>query len=321
MAVLSTTRPHPFSENPISPGTGNVLNDDGPYTLRSRVGEVAVIALCGIYNENTDTFTPRFMGVHRGLFIVDGQNYTVDLDCNIEMNQTLTIKAVNPPFTSSGPDRFIFTPYLSFGSEGYFGGSQPADRSFRLGPLNITGTSDTLTGHGFAPLTGELAGLDYYVVGGAYDGADAGLPESITVLDSIRDLDHVIVLPEFMPVAQLTTPHDGGELVERYLEWQLATTARPDFYSLLLVDYAALLMGQVIIYWDVRVPGDQNAVNLPFFPDDAQTGIFPAATMLLDILSVRAVSFDYDNFDDYNNFSLFNWQAWSENAFLVTNPF
>ncbi len=300
MGMVITTDPHPFQATPIPPGDGNVLENDGEYTLRSRLGEIALVGVCGIYNDITETFTAKYMGVRRGLFIVEGEVYDVDIDCNIKLDVPLTIKSVNPPLAPGGPDVLRHQVYLHFGSEGYTGVLPP-----------VEGTDDTLTGCCYAPLEGELAGLDYYVLGGAYTGN--GTPYSRSILEGVNNTDEIIVLPEFVPVPELVVPRENGLLVERYFEWQLETDVLPDFYYLYIED------ANEIQYWDVYVPGDQNIVNLPFWPDDAEVGLFPAGQLILVIIAVDAFSFDYDQFD-FNDFSITNWESFSINGFLFNNP-
>ena len=300
MGMVVTTDPHPFQPTPIPSGSGNVLENDGEYTLRSRLGEISLVAVCGIYNDFTETFSAKYIGVRRGLFIVEGEVYDVDIECDIKLDVPLTIKSVNPPLAPGGPDILRHMVYLHFGSEGYFGGFTP-----------IKGTVDTLTDCCFAPLEGELAGLDYYVLGGAYTGTQA--PSSRAILEGVTAIDDVIVLPEFMPVPELVVPVEGGTLIERYFEWRLRTDAVPDFYYLFIED------ANEIQYWDVFVPGDQSTVNLPLWPDDAAVGIFPPGQLLLIVYAVDAFSFDYDQFD-FNDFSLSNWESFSINGFVFNNP-
>ncbi len=300
MGMVVTTDPSPFSATPVAPGPGNVLEDDGPYTLRSRLGEIALVALCGVYNDRTEVFTPRYMGVRRGLFIVEDESYEIDIDCDIELTEDITIKAVNPPLAPGGPDNLRHQVFLHFGSEGYFGGFP-----------EIVGTTEELTGEGYPPLTGPLAGLEFFVSGGAYTGTN--FPFSIAFVEGISRLDRLVVLPEFTPVPQLEVPRDGGSLVERYFEWSLPTDHQPDFYYLLIYDF------NQTTYWDVFVPGDETTVNLPVYPPDAEVGLFPPGLLILQIMAVNSKSFDYDNFD-FNDFSIANWRSYAINVFLFNNP-
>jgi hypothetical protein len=305
MGIVYTTNPSPFDFEPdIDPGTGNVLEEDGPYTINSHVGELALVAVCGLHNDLTGEFTPLYMGVQRGLFIVDGEVYEVNLDCSIELDQTIAIKSQNPPFTPRGPDRYVHYPILHFGSEGYFHG---------LG--TISGTDDVLSRSGFAPLEGQLAGLDYFVLGAART-VDT-FPESEVYLRGVTNVDAIINLPEFLPVPFLTQPEELEQLRNGYFEWELATDARPDFYYALIYDPTTF--PNVIIYWDVLIPGDQNFLNLPDWPDEAGVGSFPPGLMAIQILAVDAIVFDYDQFD-FNDFYADNWRGVSLNAFLFDNP-
>ena len=43
-------------------------------------------------------------------------------------------------------------------------------------------------------------------------------------------------------------------------------------------------------------------------------------TLILQILAVDVKTFDYDNFDNYTNFSISNWNGYSVNAILIGNP-
>ena len=300
MGMVVTTDPHPFQATPISSGSGNVLENDGEYTLRSRLGEIALVAVCGIQNDNTETFTAKYIGVRRGLFIVEAETYEIDIECDIKLDVPLTIKSVNPPLAPGGPNILTHQPYLHFGSEGYFGGLPP-----------IEGTDDTITGCCYAPLEGQLAGLDYYIRGGAFTDGDR--PWSQSVVEGVGSTDGTIVLPEFVPVPDLVVPSEGGTLLERYFEWSLETDSLPDFYYLQIFDR------NETIFWDVYVPGEQTVVNLPFWPEDAEIGLFPPGQLFLQVLAVKAFSFDFDQFD-LNDFSLTNWESFSVNNYIFNNP-
>ncbi|MBN1945263.1 MAG: IPT/TIG domain-containing protein [Bradymonadales bacterium] len=300
VGAVFTTQPHPFQRSPIDPGSGNTMPDDGPYTLRSRIGEVALVALCGLYDDETNVFYPSYMGVKRGLFIVDGQTYTVDMECNIRLDQTISVKSLFAPFTPNGPDHYLHRPYLHFGSEGYFGGV-----------VTIEGTADVLSNDRFAPLTGELAGLSYYIQGGAFTGSS--WPYSYTVRPGVTNLQELVVLPAFVPVPYLITPADGGMLLERYFEWSMSTDVRPDFYYILIYDFYQT------IYWEVVVPGDQTWFNLPDWPQDAPVGLLPSGTLLMQIMAIDAINFDYDQFT-FNDLSITSWNGYSLNVFLFNVP-
>jgi hypothetical protein len=300
LGMVVTTDLSPFSPTPVAPGDGNTMEDDGPYTLQSRLGELALVAVCGVYNDLTEEFRAEYIGVRRGLFIVEGELYDIDIECDMKLEQSITIKSVNPPLTDGGPDNLRHQLYLHFGSEGYFGGF----------PL-IQGTEEELTDCCFASLEEEFEGLDYYVLGSAMTGDT--WPFSYVMMEGVSNVNEVVVLPEFLPVPELVVPEDGGVLVERYLEWELATDSEPDWYYLMIYDFYD------IMYWDVFVPGNETIVNLPFFGDEESIGLFPSGALILQVLAVDSVSFDYDEFD-FNDFYLDSWNGYSINVFVVNNP-
>lgn len=302
MGSVVTTQPHPFIGSSVSPGLGNVMEDDGEFTLNSRLGEVAIIAMCGVRNDADNTFQPLLLGVERRLFVVAGEVLEVDIECNIELTEDLTIKAVNPPLDlENGPDNLRHRPWLHFGSEGYYGL-----------PEIIAGTDDIFTDCCYPPLEDDLAGTEYFVVGGAYTGG--GSPRSIVFLDGVSNPDDVMILPEFTPVVRLTTPGSADPLIGRFLEWELTNDNWPDFYDISISDPR----DSRIVYWDVLVPGREQRVNLPFWPEDASTGIFPSGYLVLRITAVNAISFDYDNFDS-SDFSFSNRLSYSYQAFILNN--
>ena len=302
MGSVITTQPHPFIGSSVAPGLGNVMEDDGQYTLNSRLGEVAIVAMCGVQNDETNTFQPLLLGVERRLFVVAGEVLEVDIECNIELTEPLTIKAVNPPLDlESGPDNLRHRPWLHFGSEGYYGL-----------PEILAGTEDIFTDCCYPPLEGDLVGTDYFVVGGAY--TNRGSPRSIVFLDGVSNPEDVMILPEFTPVVRLTTPGSADPLIGRYLEWELTNDNWPDFYDILIADPRDTR----IVYWDVLVPGREQRVNLPYWPEDAATGIFPSGYLVLTITAVNAISFDYDNFDS-SDFSFSNRRSYSYQRYFLNN--
>jgi hypothetical protein len=262
------------------------------------------VAVCGVYNDETRIFRPRRMGVRRSLFVVDGETYEVDLDCDLWLDQTLTIKARGAPLQELGPDVYRHYAFLDLGSEGYFGGLVVHE-----------GTEPTLAAGGFATLEGPLADARYYVRGGAYTGLS--WPYSLAFLQGETSLAAPLVLPELMPVARLVVPDpqspDGALLVEGYLEWEALGPRAPDFWYVTLRDF----MG--VTWWTLVIPGERTWVTLPSWPDDAVTSGPPAGPMLFVARGVDALHFDFDAFDN-NDFRSASWTAYSYSGFVLQHP-
>jgi hypothetical protein len=133
----------------------------------------------------------------------------------------------------------------------------------------------------------------------------------------LTDTRALVVFDPFLPPADLVYPAaPARRLVERRFEWSLATDVPADFYYAFITDLA-----QETTYWEVYLPGDESGFNLPFFPPDVSTetpGLPPGEQLVLLVLSIDAITFDYDAFD-LNDFSANNWRAFSANGWVFQN--
>jgi hypothetical protein len=307
VGIIRTSTPVPGGRNP--PGTGYAEvryagnQSSFPYSMASRFGEVAVVAICGAFNQRTGEFRPVLMGLRRGLNTRTGQTYTVNVECNIPLGETMTFKFLSSPVGTPGITRNLAVPFIDLGGEGGFDLLQ-----------SVQGPRDTLTLNRLASLDHpDLAGTTYFVLGEA--GGDDGLPFSVAFQRTIRTTRSVVELGPMLPPAELRFPAPPARrLVERRFEWSLATSARPDFYYAFITDLA-----QDAIYWEVWVPGDENGFNLPFFPPGEETSDIPPGPLVLIVLSIDAYTFNYDEFS-FNDFGQNNWRAYSANGWVFTNP-
>ncbi|MCB9506573.1 MAG: IPT/TIG domain-containing protein [Myxococcales bacterium] len=307
IGVLRTSTPGVGGRNPT--GTGfvqvNWIEGDAPipYEMFSRMGELAVVAMCGVFNTRTGDFRPLWMGLHRGIAARGGERYEVNLECDIPLDLTMTFKFTNSPIGPRGPDINVAIPYLDFGGEGAIDFMHTAE-----------GTSDVVSAPNFARLTAPgLEGVDYEVVGQAVP-TDGGLPFAIAYGRDITRPEDRVNLPTMVPPADLVYPAPGGTVVERRFEWRLATDAAPDFYYAYIQDTA-----QETTFWEVWLPGDQTGFNLPYFPPGAPAGVLPTGSLVLIVLAIDAYTFDYDAFE-FNDFGSWNWKSYSAAGWLFINP-
>ncbi len=303
LGVVLTTTNTIFSNNP-DPGTENQRTDDGRYRLTSRLGDLAVVAMCGLFNNDTGDFLPLYIGVERGVFAQGDRLYEVDVDCNIPLDRSLSVKIPNPPFGARGtmPDLNRAIPYLDFGGEGVFGGY-----------VLIEGTDSVISRRRFASLEGPLEGLSYLVYGGTFSST-GGLPFAAAIVDDIRSTDNLVTLPEMVPPPILVQPEPQTVFDGRRVEWELGTDAPVDFYYIRVQDVT-----QQITFWDVWVPGDKTAFNLPYWPEGSLEGPFPPrTTLVITVLAIRARSFSWDGFT-LQNLVFESWEAYSANGWAVVS--
>ena len=308
LGVIRTTTPGVGASNPPGTGIAQVTWTSGaapiPFEMFSREGELAVVAICGVYNESTGDFTPHWFGVERRMAVRgEGTIYEVDIECDIRMNQTMTYKFRNPPLAVGGADTNQAIPYLDFGGEG-------ATNLLRI----AEGNTEIIVQDRFVPLDDpQLAGVDYEITGQSVPSA-GGLPFSVVFARNVTDPDERIDFPTSMPPADLVYPSPGGTVVDRRFEWELATDEEADFYYAYIQDLA-----QEITFWEVWLPGDQLGFNLPYFPPGEGAVALPAGPLVLIVLSVDAITFDYDEFE-FNDFGSWNWRAYSAAGWVFVNP-
>ena len=73
------------------------------------------------------------------------------------------------------------------------------------------------------------------------------------------------------------------------------------------------------IYWDILVRGDDIAVSLPKWPEDADVGLFPSGPMELEIQGIDSPVFDFDRFS-LPDLLVTSRRAFSVASFSFNNP-
>ena len=297
MAIVYTTQRDPFSQNPPT-GDGNVVLTNGNYTLLSRIGDVALIAVGGLYNNSTQTFRPLMMGVERFLFASDGMTYTVDLDLNVPLDTQLSFKLNHVPQFTGGPNLNEVVPYLDLGFEGVFGGVDIA-----------TGTSDVIIARHQAALSGVFADARYQAIGGSY--TNGTVPMTIGIKRGITNTGQVIQIPGLAGIANVTSPPDGGIPVSGLIEWELQAPNEPDFYYM---NIAVPTLTGLKTLWLGFMPAGSRSMRLPDFPDLSSLpqvpSPYPPGTYILDIIGVQKPGFQWETFN-YNDLGIGEWESYS----------
>jgi hypothetical protein len=302
LARVATTQPGPFTGT-LDPGAGSEVIGNGNYTIRSRVGDVAVVAVCGVYDESNGSFDPQFIGVERYIFVSDQSVHDVDIVCDIPLDQTASVKLVNPAYAPTGPDTNRARVFWDFGFEGVF-----------RAPVQATGLEEVLHVPRQPEAQGVLSDVTYSVIGGSYTGQYA--PFTQTWVEDVPSLDQTIVLPPLLDVPEPVSPSPGGIVQNRTIRFQAAGPHYPDMYSI------TLLNSEGIPFWDIIIDGTADSIRLPDFPDfsflpeDQRPDPYGSEQAFMTVIGIRGDSIRFDDFS-YQDLSFDSWSAYSLNRWSV----
>jgi hypothetical protein len=317
-AIIETTRYSSGYGNP-NPGPGGVLFENGAFAITTRLGEMALVAQCGWF-ENYGTpeqrFVPQRIGVTRGIFIREGDPaYRTAVDCNIPLDQRVSFKLTgapelvpepNPVDIASGeavtyPGYFGIDVVFSFGAEGVFE-TLPRIRS----------TEPLFTAGGFPLLSGPLADVIVSFGAGAYDHIYSA-PYARSYVRRISRYDRVITFPSMLPVPEITVPSETSDAAFLgVVEWTYPDAApTPDLYH-----FTVSGESQDFPRYSIFVPGHQRGLDLADFPEFRdQIGQIPAPGEPGTVLGlyVRAIDLDVFDFNAFDRYVLrgTNWNAMS----------
>lgn len=301
-SIVQTTQ-RDMQSPAVYPGTSATVGDNAHYEIRSRTGDVALIGLCGIYNEETDTFKAEFMAIKRFMNITNGQHYHVDLECDIPLDQTATVKLINPIYAPTGPNNNIVNVFWDFGFEGVY-------RS----PTRARGLESILQIPGQPKKTAAIADMSFIFNGGSYTSTYS--PYTQTTKTGINDLSQIIALPPLLDVPQLVSPYSGGTIMDNLIRFRASGPYYPDFYWVILRNMDNLPV------WQFVLPGTETTVTLPDFPDFShlppEQRPIPnyEGPLYLIVYGVRIPNFSYDRFS-YNDLSSERWEAFSAASWIV----
>ncbi len=305
-SIVQTTQ-RDMQSPAVYPGTSATVGDNAHYEIRSRIGDVALVGLCGIYNEETDTFQAEFMAIKRFMNITKGEHYHVDLECDIPLNQTATVKLINPIYAPTGPNNNIVNIFWDFGFEGVY-------RS----PTNARGLESLLQIPGQPKKTPAIEDMSFVFNGGSYTSTYS--PYTQTTKTGVTDLSQVIALPPLLDVPQLISPYSGGTVMDNLIRLRASGPYYPDFYWVILRNMDNLPV------WQFILPGTETTVTLPDFPDfahlppDERPIPNYEGPLYLVVYGVRIPNFSYDRLS-YNDLSSERWEAFSAASWIIyLNP-
>ena len=302
-AQIYTTKRSPWSNNP-DPGSGAVLNSNGDYTLTSRTGDLALVAIGGLRNRNTEVFTPLQMGVVRYQQASGDTTYNRDIDLNIPLTTSVDVKVNNAPNISQGTQVRSMNSYLDFGFEGVFGQLPRA-----------TSSSDVVTLDNHPSLSGQLSGVEMIFEGGVFtftDQGQLGAPQSIGIKKGVGSTSGTVQMPPLPAVPEISVPGPPDYRVGPggTISFQTNSSNRPDFWRIQVLG----AFGTTVL--EAFADGTDNTVNLPSFPDlsdmpeEIRPQPYPGGGYTLQIIGIEHPTATYKNFG-YSDLSIGSWDAYS----------
>ncbi len=306
IAYVYTTQSSPNRENP-PPGPDAVILADGDYAITSRLGDLALVALGGIYDNRDGTFTPIAMGVQRYLTASEGQTYQIDLELNIPLDQSMVVKLNDTPFNPvTGPNETYVKPWMDMGFDGIFG---------ELGNTEGPGGANLITVTGLPSLAGELADVQYDIEGGAHNMTVQGssYPLSLGFKRDVTDTSGLIELPGLLGVPEFTAPNENATPTNGLVSFNYNSARQPDMFQVQIVE---LTLAGPVPYWDVFLPGTARSVRIPQFPDfsalpeEDRPSPFKNISTPVIIYAIERPGVDVNNFT-YGDLDQSNWDAYS----------
>ena len=308
MAVVRTTQLGTGGASFPPPGNNSVvIGQRGRFDIRARVGDLALIGLCGTFHQPTGVFTPEFLAVERFIFLGDKEELEVDLSCDIPLDQTHRYKITNSQFAPSGPDINRVQVFWDFGFEGVF-----PSRVDGFGLGNIIEVDKQ------PEPKGKVSDINFISFGGSFTGLGAPFTRS-SVLE-VSQPQTIIELPTLMDVPHALQPLPGGVVENNQISFAGGQPFVPDFY----VGFIRNERG--IIVYQFFLPGNETTFVMPTFPDFSALPVdkrpFPLTQGPLNITIIAAkmrAGHVYESFS-YRDIDPGLWEAYAQNSWAIRLP-
>ncbi len=281
MSLVRTTR-SAIGGTDFAPGADSVVDGEGAYELRSRVGDVALIAVCGRYFEEDDYFRAKMMGVKRNFSVGNGDVVDADLECDIPLEESIPLRIQDSVYAPDGPTMNRIQPYLDFGFEGVFRMPEP-----------VTGLDDILDAEPLPALEGVLEHVTVAAIAGSY--TDGNIPYSRTTIKDMSKLGQLHSTRPLVGVPELLDP-TPGTTADGQIQLGLKGSNNPDFHHVILRNSYGLTA------WKFLIPGDHQFIPLPEFPSfselpsDQRPDPYQTGTLFTTLYTAEIDGFDYNAF-------------------------
>ncbi len=314
-----------------------------PYQVFARPAGLAVFALAGLENRETQEFIPYVMGVARNVLAGPGESVQgVDMIMNIPLDDRLDVDVTNLPERARlGPDEVQSQALIDLGGEGVLRRSivrpetlgclldEQCPARHTCEPANIgTGRLETVCVQSFdiargrptegifrmfsqPSSVGALRDARYEIQSSWVTAPFDNPPLTQLIRSRVSNGPAAVPMDDFLGIPSATQPSFGERLpVDRILRWEADTEGRtpPTFHLVQLFNSADAMV------WELVVPGDVYEAPIP----DLSTleGMRDLGTGPVDwtVVAVRVPGLDFNEFT-YRFMSPARWEAYALDVF------
>lgn len=311
IAFVGTTQPDMLYPPPATGDGGTVYEvvtpgyggRGYPFTIFTRPAALAVYAIAGIENIQTQRFTPYIMGVARNVLGSPRAEITnVRVQMNIPLDHETRVEVTNLPRAQrDGPNRMRVEAFIDLGGEGLI--SRP---EFTVWGRDGTDPYYLVALPAFAGVIAD-ARLSVRAIYGT--GDYLGSPYSALVVTGITTPDETVRLNNWIGIPEITTPVDNGRLdPDRAVRFNLSGASPDMFWVNLTGD---------VLYWQTFALGSERAFRFPNIGTIMGLGDLPTTPLYMSVTGLRVPGFNFNEFR-YTWLSQLYWTAYAGRSVLFS---
>ncbi|MBW2734704.1 MAG: IPT/TIG domain-containing protein [Deltaproteobacteria bacterium] len=271
-----------------------------PFTLYTRFGNLAVYAVAGLYNQNTETFRAYALGITRGVVAGPGDRLRVDIIVDMPLADALTVELRDAP---PGLERHGVRVALDLGADGYLLLPGHDRRGEGVPPTLLFGRLPRTT---HPSLVDATFAVDVVLE----SRNETGLPLAQATETLIPTTERALLIDRFVGLPQQVSPQAGARLLGNTLRWSVGAGERPD------LAVTALETSDQTPVWTVISPGHITEVKLP---DPETLGLpgWPEGPLIWLQWLARIDEYDFNQFN-YRDLGSTRWTRWSFDLFSLS---
>ncbi len=300
----SCTNPDPSLGGSVNRVLETPIGDMGyPYRIFARPAGLAVYALAGLENTQTQSFIPYVMGIARNVLAGPGEEVSnINITMDIPLDHTLPVRLADlPDRARTGPDRFKVTADIDLGGEGVI---VPNVDGTPLDVVRGTSIENPFRLWAQPALYGDLSDGRYRVEAGWYTGDFDANPYTMVVQTGVRDVSSEVLMNNFLGIPQATAPAYGAALpADRVLRWSVGGPD-PDMFMIVMQG------GDGNPAWRHIVRGDVHEAPIPDLSSIPGVDDISSGFVYWSIYALRIPGFRFDEF----SYTYLQDQYWSASA-------